>query len=92
MQGRPKREIHPPPPKDLPYADAPRKARKGKKKDDGTVEQLKYCGKILTDFVKQKKYWPAVQPFMEPVGKILSLCCCVCLIRFGYRLARSESP
>jgi len=67
VPGRPKREIHPPPPKDLPYADAPRRSRKGKKKDDGTVEQLKYCGKILTDFSKQKKYWPDVAPFMEPV-------------------------
>jgi bromodomain-containing factor 1 len=70
VPGRPKREIHPPPPKDLPYADAPRKSRKGKKKDDGTVEQLKYCSKILTDFSKQKKYWPDVAPFMEPVGKL----------------------
>ncbi|KAF8529475.1 Bromodomain-containing protein [Gautieria morchelliformis] len=67
VQGRPKREIHPPPPKDLPYADAPRKSRKGKKKDDGTVEQLRYCGKILSDFTKQKKYWPTVGPFVQPV-------------------------
>jgi bromodomain-containing factor 1 len=49
-QGRPKREIHPPPSKDLPYSDAPRTNRKGKKvKDDGTAEQLKYCGTILQE-------------------------------------------
>ncbi|KAF8813472.1 hypothetical protein BYT27DRAFT_6373249 [Phlegmacium glaucopus] len=44
---RPKHEIHPPPPKDLPYADAPKiHHRKTKRiKDDRTIEQLKYCGK-----------------------------------------------
>ncbi|GJJ09420.1 hypothetical protein Clacol_003642 [Clathrus columnatus] len=67
IPGRPKREIHPPPPKDLPYADAPRKPRKGKKKDDGTIEQLKYCGKILADLSKQRKYWAAVSYFLDPV-------------------------
>ena len=66
--GRPKREIHPPPPKDLPYADAPRKNRKGKKaKDDGTAEQLKYCGKILQE-LHRKQHYTFASPFYEPVG------------------------
>ena len=67
--GRPKREIHPPPPKDLPYADAPKKHRKTKRiKDDGTIEQLKYCGKILQELHK-KQYYNYAHPFYEPVGK-----------------------
>ncbi|KAF8641126.1 hypothetical protein AX17_000768 [Amanita inopinata Kibby_2008] len=65
--GRPKREIHPPPPKDLPYADAPRKQRKGKRvKDDGTAEQLKYCMKILSD-LNRKQHYAIASPFYEPV-------------------------
>lgn len=65
--GRPKREIHPPPPKDLPYADAPRKKRKGKRvKDNGTVEQLKFCSKILGDF-HRKQHYTIASPFYEPV-------------------------
>ncbi|KAF8168327.1 hypothetical protein B0H34DRAFT_670517 [Crassisporium funariophilum] len=65
--GRPKREIHPPPPKDLPYADAPKKNRKGKKtKDDGTSEQMKYCLKILNELHK-KQHYNYASPFYEPV-------------------------
>ena len=68
--GRPKREIHPPPPKDLPYADAPKKHRKTKKiKDDGTLEQLKYCGKILQE-LHRKQHYNYANPFYEPVGKL----------------------
>jgi bromodomain-containing factor 1 len=67
--GRPKREIHPPPPKDLPYADAPKKHRKTKRiKDDGTIEQLKYCGKILQE-LHRKQHYNYAHPFYEPVGK-----------------------
>ncbi|KAF9535567.1 Bromodomain-containing protein [Crepidotus variabilis] len=65
--GRPKREIHPPPPKDLPYADAPKKHRKGRKvKDDGTAEQLKFCAKLLAD-LHRKQHWGFANPFYEPV-------------------------
>ena len=66
---RPKREIHPPPPKDLPYADAPKKMRrasKGKQSESHT-EQLKFCAKILTDLSK-KQYWNIASPFYDPVG------------------------
>lgn len=65
---RPKREIHPPPPKDLPYADAPKRPRKRKIKDDGTAEQLRFCGKLLVD-LHRKQHWTIAHPFYEPVGK-----------------------
>lgn len=71
---RPKREIHPPPPKDLPYADAPkhkRSARKSSKSDDGSAEQLRYCGKILSEFLTKKQYASVAAPFYEPVGACL---------------------
>jgi len=64
---RPKREIHPPPSKDLPYADAPRKQRKNKRaKDDGTAEQLRFCNKILID-LHRKQHYAIAGPFYEPV-------------------------
>ena len=67
--GRPKREIHPPPSKDLPYSDAPKKQRKGKRvKDDRTAEQLKFCGKILLE-LHRKQYHSSAYPFYEPVGR-----------------------
>jgi bromodomain-containing factor 1 len=63
----PKREIHPPP-KDLRYADVPKKMRKAKvPKDDGTAEQLKYRAKILSDLQRQQ-HWDVAHPFYEPVG------------------------
>ena len=69
QMARPKREIHSPPSKDLPYANAPRKNRKGKKvKDDGTAEQLKYCGKILQE-LHRKQHYPIASPY-EPVGTL----------------------
>ncbi|EIM92793.1 Bromodomain-containing protein [Stereum hirsutum FP-91666 SS1] len=68
---RPKREIHPPPPKDLPYADAPKKARKSSKGSKGTngAEQLKHCGKIL-DQLGRKSHHTIVAPFAQPVDPI----------------------
>ncbi|KZP32310.1 hypothetical protein FIBSPDRAFT_882662 [Athelia psychrophila] len=67
---RPKREIHPPPPKDLPYADAPKKARKGKShRDDGSAEQLKFCYKVLSD-LNRKAHWAIANPFYEPVDHV----------------------
>lgn len=64
---RPKREIHPPPPKDLPYADAPKKVRKGKFGPESN-EQLKFCSRLLTDLHK-KQYYNIAHPFYEPVGR-----------------------
>ncbi|KZT36618.1 Bromodomain-containing protein [Sistotremastrum suecicum HHB10207 ss-3] len=67
VPGRPKREIHPPAPKDLPYADPPKKPRRTKdRKDDGTADQLRFCGKILSDLQK-KQYWNCASPFYDPV-------------------------
>jgi hypothetical protein len=64
---RPKREIHPPPPKDLPYVEPPKKARKAKRaKDDGMADQFKYCSKILSDLFK-KQHFTIASPFYEPV-------------------------
>ncbi|KAG9079769.1 hypothetical protein FRC06_007486, partial [Ceratobasidium sp. 370] len=69
---RPKREIHPPPPKDLPYSDLPngKRARKGRgrgpERDDGTAEQMRHCMKILTEFNKKSLYQIA-SPFYEAV-------------------------
>lgn len=71
---RPKREIHPPPPKDLPYADLPKKNRKGKRsKADGSTEQLKYCSKMLQE-LNRKQYYNIAYPFYNPVGT------CYCLM------------
>lgn len=66
---RPKREIHPPPPKDLPYADAPKKARRGSKSGKSLTdqEQLKFCGKVL-DALNRKSHANIVAPFAQPVG------------------------
>ncbi|KAI0286310.1 hypothetical protein BC826DRAFT_1178829 [Russula brevipes] len=60
------REIHPPPPKDLRYADAPKKqCRQSVKK--ASNEQLRYCVKIL-DQLGRKQHSTAVGPFSEPVN------------------------
>jgi len=65
--GRPKREIHPPPPKDLPYADAPKKQRRRSVKKDASNEQLRFCVKIL-DQLGRKQHAGVVGPFSEPVN------------------------
>lgn len=74
--GRPKREIHPPPPRDLPYSDAPKKTRKVKTpRDDPNIGQLKFCEKVLKELFN-KKHWTIANAFYEPVGefKYLSVC------------------
>ena len=65
---RPKREIHPPPSKDLPYADVSKKSRKARAaKDNLNAEQLKFCSKLLGD-LHRKQHWNIASPFYEPVG------------------------
>ena len=65
---RPKREIHPPPSKDLPYADVPKKSRKARAaKDNLNAEQLRFCSKLLSD-LHRKTHWTIASPFYEPVG------------------------
>ncbi|OCH96602.1 Bromodomain-containing protein [Obba rivulosa] len=67
QSGRPKREIHPPPPKDLPYLDVPKKARRVKAaKNDINAEQLRYCEKVLKD-LHRKQHYNIAHPFYEPV-------------------------
>lgn len=62
---RPKREIHPPAPKDLNYPELPKRTRV-KKKDDGTQEQLKFCSRLIQEMYK-KQHWQIAAPFYEPV-------------------------
>jgi bromodomain-containing factor 1 len=59
--GRPKREIHPPKNKDLPYTVRP------KSKKHAT--ELKFCKEVLTEIQKQK-YYPITNPFMVPVDPV----------------------
>ncbi|KAJ6509291.1 Bromodomain-containing protein [Mycena vitilis] len=68
--GRPKREIHPPPPKDLPYADVPKKRKTRRVKDDGTAEQLKFCATLLS-LMNRKQHSTIASPFYEPVDYVL---------------------
>jgi len=69
---RPKREIHPPPSKDLPYADVPKKSRKARAaKDNLNAEQLRFCSKLLSD-LHRKAHWNVASPFYEPVGTSMS--------------------
>ncbi|KAF8315176.1 Bromodomain-containing protein, partial [Clavulina sp. PMI_390] len=76
VSARPKREIHPPAPKDSGYeegapkrAGGPRVGKNGKrKKDDGTLDQLRFCGKIITDLYK-KQYAAFAGFFYDPVDE-----------------------
>ena len=63
-----KREIHPLSPKVLSYADAPKRLRKLKVKANGTIEQLRLCGKLLTELHRQQ-YFMIANPLYEPVGR-----------------------
>ncbi len=59
--GRPKREIHPPKNKDLPYTVRP------KSKKHAT--ELKFCREVLTEIQKPKHY-SITNPFMIPVDPV----------------------
>ncbi|TAQ90092.1 hypothetical protein B7494_g1601 [Chlorociboria aeruginascens] len=59
--GRPKREIHPPKNKDLPYSVRP----KSKK----FVTELKFCEEVLNE-VKKPKYAAFTGPFLYPVDPV----------------------
>lgn len=64
---RPKREIHAPATKELPYTNEPKKPRRRASKSAASNEQLKYCAKIL-DHLNKKQFFNTVAPFAEPVG------------------------
>lgn len=59
--GRPKRDIHPPKNKDLPYTTRP----KSKKH----VPELSWCQEVMTE-INKAKYADFVYPFKEPVDPV----------------------
>ena len=60
--GRPKREIHPPAPRDLPYANQKPKKKKYQ-------YELKFCDKIMSE-LSRSKYTPLTGPFLIPVDPV----------------------
>ena len=60
--GRPKREIHPPAPRDLPYANQKPKKKKYQ-------YELRFCEKILSELQKAK-YINLMGPFNQPVDPV----------------------
>ncbi|WRT63592.1 uncharacterized protein IL334_000515 [Kwoniella shivajii] len=65
---RPKREIHPPPSKDLAYEENPGSARKPKRRND---PQLQWGNKVVKSLETTQKFFPAASPFLYPVEKII---------------------
>ncbi|WWC67087.1 uncharacterized protein I206_100994 [Kwoniella pini CBS 10737] len=65
---RPKREIHPPPSKDLAYEEIPGSARKPKRRND---PQLQWGLKVIKSFETVQKFYPAASPFLFPVSEII---------------------
>jgi bromodomain-containing factor 1 len=62
---RPKRDIHPPPPRDIIYKDEPRRMRQ---KDP----QLNQASKELKAMEKGQKTFAIVEPFLYPIQEIIS--------------------
>lgn len=60
--GRPKREIHPPPPRDLPYANQKPKKKKYQ-------WELKFCQEVMNEMNKPK-YQGIGYPFYNPVDPV----------------------
>ncbi|GMM30025.1 chromatin-binding protein [Martiniozyma asiatica (nom. inval.)] len=63
--GRPKREIHPPKPKDLPYDNRPKKKK--------FQRELKFCQQLLKE-LKGKKCDAFNWPFLQPVDPVAMEC------------------
>jgi bromodomain-containing factor 1 len=59
--GRPKREIHPPAPKDLPYSTKPRRKQ--------NAAELKFCESVLKE-LHRKPYESIAFPFYHPVDPV----------------------
>ncbi|KAF2470688.1 Bromodomain-containing protein [Lindgomyces ingoldianus] len=59
---RPKREIHRPPPKDLPYNSAKPKKKK-------FAQELKFCESVMTELMRPK-YQKFSYPFLKPVDPV----------------------
>lgn len=64
--GRPKREIHPPKPKDLPYTEM----RPRKKK---FAAELRFCNQVLKELTS-KKHQDYSYPFLQPVDPVALGC------------------
>jgi hypothetical protein len=64
---RPKREIHPPPSKDLGY-EGPNSARKPKRRND---PQLQWAARTIGSFEKTQKYFDIVSPFLYPIEQVI---------------------
>jgi bromodomain-containing factor 1 len=62
INDRPKREIHRPPPKDLPYNTAKPKKKKYQ-------QELRFCESVLSEITKTK-YSKFAYPFMMPVDPV----------------------
>lgn len=66
---RPKRDIHPPPSKDINY-DSPGALRKPKRRTD---PQLQWAARTIASFEKSQKYLHIVSHFFYPVEEIIRL-------------------
>lgn len=64
--GRPKREIHPPKSKDLPYVDV-------KPRNKKNAAGLRFCGNFLTEIMR-KKHENITFPFLQPVDPVALNC------------------
>ncbi|KAK9241039.1 Bromodomain-containing protein [Lipomyces kononenkoae] len=64
--GRPKREIHPPKPRDLPYAESKPRRKK-------YAAELKFCQTVLKELTS-KKYESFSFPFLQPVDPVALNC------------------
>ena len=62
QDGRPRREIHPPAPKDLPYSSMKPKRKK-------YIAELKFCDKVYEELVKPK-FQNVNWPFLAPVDPV----------------------
>ncbi|CDK27718.1 unnamed protein product [Kuraishia capsulata CBS 1993] len=65
FDGRPKREIHPPKPKDMPYDTRPRKKK--------FITELRYCQQVLKELTS-KKHESFSYPFLVPVDPVALDC------------------
>lgn len=65
---RPKREIHPPPSKDLSYAEIPG-TRKPKRRND---PQLQWVARTLKAIEMSQKTYALIEPFLYPIESIVN--------------------
>ncbi|WVQ76401.1 hypothetical protein IAR50_006067 [Cryptococcus sp. DSM 104548] len=66
---RPKREIHPPPSKDLAWEESPGGARKPKRRSD---PQLQWANRVIKSLEATTKYYAIVSHFLYPVEQLVA--------------------